>query len=249
MNLARGMILPARPISLKFGAVLSNLPEPPARFGHYGLVTQSWGMLGNNHLGSCVPCGYAHETMLLGAMAGHTISFNETVVSFDYRAMNGNQPWPLNDRGTDIQQGAEWRRTRGIHDINGIRHRIDAYAELPTGDVHALMQAVNLLGVAGVGLSLPSDADQEFEDKIPWSSTRPAPGAGHYVCAVGRNSAGNILVVTWGYLHAMSPAFFEKYNSISLAYLSREQLNGQGLSPDQYNADKLREFIGGLGTL
>lgn len=246
MNLARGL----RPIeerpTLKFAEVLHGLPRPPGAFGHYNLLHQPWGMLGNDHLGDCVVAGACHETMVLGAMAGNTIAFDDAHTIADYRAAQGNPPWPFNDHGLDMIKFAGWRRMVGIHDSRGIRHRIDAYAELTS--INQLVEASYYLGVAGVGLNLPASAEKWWAELQPWTDTSESPsGEGHYVCHVGRNSRGFNLIVTWGRLQAVSDDFLEKYKMCYLAYLSREQLNSQGFSPNQYDAAKLQSFLAALG--
>ncbi len=248
MNLKRGLLPSERPVELKFGAVLKNLPPPPNQFGHYNLVS-SWGMLLNDKKSDCVVAGAAHETMLLSAMGGRKLTFSDEWVLKDYLAMQGNPWWPFNDRGLDMEKAADYRRRIGIHDARGIRHRIDAYALLRLSDPIELMQAIDLLGVAGIGLNLPANAESAWASHQPWTDTsQPPSGEGHYVCGVGRNSQGQILVVTWGRIQAMSLDYYSKYNAgmISLAYLSREQLDSKGLSPDQYDVAKLNNFLRGL---
>jgi hypothetical protein len=247
MFLARGALAPARKIELKFADVLCDLPPAPKTFCYYGHVDQPWGMLANNHLGDCVVAGAAHETMLLNAMAGRKVVFNDDAVTTDYRAMQGNPPWPFNDRGLDMEKAADYRRRIGIHDAIWTLHKVDAYCDLDN-DTDKLIDAVNLLGAAGVGLNLPGNAESMWAEMQPWTDTsQPPSGEGHYVCAVGRNSAGLILLVTWGRLHAASVQFLQKYWMCFIAYLSREQLNNKGLSPAQYDDARLNSFLVSLG--
>lgn len=249
MNLKRGLIQPTRSVALKFGAVFKNLPDPPAAFGHYQAIP-AWGMLLNNRYSDCVVAGACHETMLWGSMAGHTIQFADGWVWKDYQAMQGNPSWPFNDRGLDMQAAADFRRRIGVHDRNGIRHRIIAYLDLPLSDPKTLAQAVDALGAVGVGLNLPANAEAAWAQHQPWKDTsQPPSGEGHYVSCVGRKANGNFVVVTWGSLQEMDPDFYSKYNGnmISLAYLSLEQLNDKGLTPDQFDRAKLESFLTALG--
>jgi hypothetical protein len=69
-----------------------------------------------------------------------------------------------------------------------------------------------------------------------------APGGdGHYIPCIGRNSLGFFLFVTWGRLQAATPAWVQTYMDEGLVYISRERLNGQGLSPQGFNAAALED--------
>ena len=65
---------------------------------------------------------------------------------------------------------------------------------------------------------------------------------GHYVPVIGRNSAGNFLVITWGRLHAATPEFVTKYMDEGIAYLSLEYLKNN-LSPEGVALDELQRQL------
>lgn len=245
--------LPARPnaVALKFSTFFNAaaLPTPPAEFGHYS-VGASWGMLGNDQYGDCVLAGAAHETMVWAFTGGKRVVFDETCVLADYSALTGFTPSnPASDQGTDMQQAASYRRKVGVEDMSGNRHLIDSYVAIDAGRADELALAVYLTGAAGVGLNLPSSAEDQFDKGQPWTVV---PGAtiegGHYVPCVGRNSDGNYLVVTWGRLHAMTPKFYETYCDEALAYVSIEALRNN-LSPEGFDAEKLRGFLAAINQM
>lgn len=239
--------LPARPgaIKLAFASYFdkSKLPVPPKHFGHIW-VQQPWKMLGNDSWSDCVFAGAAHETMVWGRM-GNTSNvgahFTDANVLSDYAAVTGFDPKkPDTDQGTDMQEAASYRRKTGIVDSEGNRHKIDAYVSLRAGHVDDLMTATYLTGAAGVGLRFPDSAMDQFDRHEAWSVVKgPAPGSGHYVPCIGRDAAGNILVVTWGRVQAMTPEFYTKFCDEAVAYLSLEALRGK-TTPDGFDEAALR---------
>lgn len=246
MNLRLGK-KPARvgSIQLRFGAYFTalNLPVPAVKIGNPGLIHQ-WGMLANDRVGDCVWAGAAHETMLLEAEAGSLIAtFTSVNVLSDYSACTGFvQNDASTDQGTDVADAAKYRQKTGIVDLTGNRHKIDIYASLRAGDVSQLALAVDLLGTVGVGVELPSNAEEQFNYGEPWDvSGTPSVVGGHYIPCVGRNSQGHFLFVTWGRLQAATPRWVMTFMDEGVAYISRERLSAKGLSPQGFNLAKLED--------
>ena len=244
--------LPARPgaVSLKFGSYFNAvaLPTPPLVFGHES-IGQDWGLFCNDRFGDCVWAGAAHEAMIWSHEGGRTVAFSDQGVLSDYSAVTGFVPAnPMTDQGTDMAVAAAYRRNTGIVDVKGVRHKIDSYTALSAGDVDQLVLAAYLTGAVGVGLRLPASAEDQFDAGEPWTVV---PGdeidGGHYVCCLGRNSRGNLLVVTWGRIHAMTPQFYQTYCDEAVAYLSLEPLKNN-LSPEGFNIDQLRADLAAIAA-
>jgi len=241
---------PARVGSIRFGFSqffsTTDLPTPPLVFGRPGLIA-SWGVLGNDRCGDCCWAGAAHETMLWRAWAGAPVpAFTDTSVMADYAHATGYDGTDASDQGTDMQAGAAYRQKHGIIDVAGGAHKIDAYVALPPGDLDQLTVSAYLFGAVGVGMELPSSAMDQFSNGEPWA---PVSGStiegGHYVPCVGRNSRGQFLVVTWGRLHAVEPAFLAQYMDEGVAYLSFEQLQGS-VNPRHFDEAGLRKALAEL---
>jgi hypothetical protein len=242
---------PARPnaVGLKFGMFFNaeKLPTPPAKFGHYGMgLGMSWGMLANDKFSNCVWAGGAHEHMVWThrSGSGQPVAFRDQDVLADYAAATGFDPAkPNTDQGTDMVEGADYRRTVGIIDASGVRHKIDSYMALRAGDADQLALATYLMGATAIGLRFPESAEKQFDNSEPWDYVLGSPlQGGHYVPCVGRNSDGNFLVVTWGRLQAMTPAFLKNYCDEALAYISLDPLKND-LSPEGFNLDQLRRDL------
>lgn len=227
----------------------TKLPTPPAgRFGHSSLV-RTWGMLGNDQAGDCVWAGAAHEEMLWHREGNTHVSFSTDNVFSDYSAVTGFIPGRDDtDNGTDMTQAASYRRKTGIIDSTGIRHQIKAYVALHPGNVDQLMQATYVFGAVGMGVQLTSHNMDQFDQGKPWATV---PGettiGGHYVPVIGRNSRGNILLVTWGRLHAAEPSWVQARMDEGLAYLSPSILDTTThLTPENFDQAKLDSYLAAL---
>jgi hypothetical protein len=238
-------------VKLAFSSIFdaSKLPLPPPEFGHWKNV-ETFHMLGNDITADCVWAGYAHEEYVFSLMGGRPrVRITTKDVWSDYAAQAGFDPKNMaaTDKGTDMAAAAEYRRTVGILDANGNRHKIDAYAMLEPGNLDQLEAAMYLTGAAGIGLNLPKSAEAQFDQQVPWTIVPHAPiRGGHYVSGLGRNTAGNIIVVTWGGLQEVTTDFLERYCDEALVYLSLEILNEKNLSPEAFDLDGLRNYLAKL---
>jgi hypothetical protein len=232
-------------VKLKFINFLHHLPPVPAVFGHEGLLPTDVGMLGNDQYGDCVWAGAAHETILWNTEAQHAVTFDEQSVLADYTAVTGFNPQdPTTDTGTDVQAAASYRRTTGILDSRGQRHRVAAYVALDS--VGEVATAAYLFGAVGVGIRVPSSAQTQFEAGQPWDVVAgDTIEGGHYVSLVGRNARGNYVVITWGRTQEVTPAFLRTYLDEAIAYISEEALVG-GKSPEGFNIAQLRQDLANL---
>jgi len=224
---------------------LSKLPTPPAEFGH-GFALSDWGMLGNDNAGDCVFAGAAHETMLWRKEAHLYYHFDDKGVLGDYSALTGFNPAdPNTDNGADMQQAAEYRRTTGIVDSLGWRHRVVAYMSLQVGNLSELYTAMYLFDSVGVGIRFPSSAMDQFNAGQPWSVVPGSPiEGGHYIPAVGRQG-GMIQTVTWGKLQLMTPEFYTAMCDEVIVYLTVENLLA-GNTPEGFSLPTLLADLASL---
>jgi hypothetical protein len=125
---------------------------------------------------------------------------------------------------------------------------VKAYLALSPGNVDQLMLAMYLFGAVGIGFKFPDSAMAQFDAGKPWDVVPgPAPTDGHYVPGLGRDSNGNIIVVTWGKVQLMTPKFYKKYCDEVVAYVSEEML----VPPTQVSLEgfKLDQLVKDLDTL
>jgi len=233
---------------LKLRALLPpRLPPVPGVLGHE--LNQSWGMLANDRYGCCAWSGSAHERMIIAAEVGilPRVHFTDRDVLDDYASTGFNSSNPDSDRGTDLGQLASYRRKIGIRDSLGRRWKDDAYAWLEPGNLDQLAQAVWLFNTIGLGVLLPSSAEDQFDRGQTWSVVRGEKGKdGHYVPIIGRNSHGNFLLVTWGRLHDATPQWVETYMDEGVVYLNKSRIMKNQRTIDNFDLPTLDAYLASL---
>ena len=224
----------------KFSAFFSapDLPTPPLVFGRPGLIND-WKLLANDTVSDCVWADAAHQVMYWNALSGREAPrFTDASVISDYSAQTGYDPKrPETDEGTDLGEASLYWQKIGVLDAMARRHRIDISVSLRPSNIDEVLLATYLFGAVSLGIQLPESAQEQFDQAIPWE---PIIGSsnlgGHCITCVGRSSRGNILVVTWGRLHAMTPGFLAQYMDEGIVSFSREMLRANDLlSPRGYN--------------
>jgi hypothetical protein len=231
----------------------TKIPAPPAQFGHEQLVPpKGWGMLGNDQWGDCAWAGPAHETMLLTTEGGKPAAFTADGVLSDYSAGTGFDPKSgppgsnPTDQGSQVRAVLGYRRTTGIVDAQGNRHKIGAYVSLNPGDLTQVYQAMYLFQVVGIGIKFPSSAMDQFNRGVPWDVVAGSPiEGGHYVCCVAKRN--NIDIVTWGALQEMTVAFFTTYCDEAWTYISTENLQANK-SPEGFDLQQLQADLAALSS-
>jgi hypothetical protein len=240
-----------RPKDFKFSvfAATIKLPSVPSRFGH-GTAYPDWKILGNDQFGDCVWAGAAHEHMLFNKVVHHVdVAFDESAVLADYAAATGfDRSDPSTDNGTDVHDALSYRRTTGIVDAAGKRHKIGAYVALRPKDWQHLEQAAFIFGAVGMGFDFPKSAMDQFNAHEPW---HPVAGAkidgGHYVPVVGSMHAPDqATAITWGRRQVFTKAFYERYNDEAWVYITPEQLRSDGTGLHGFDLQKLNSYLSAL---
>ncbi|HEV8462088.1 MAG TPA: hypothetical protein VGQ38_15415 [Gaiellaceae bacterium] len=249
------------PRDLKFSAYLTGEPLPghPRTFGHEALVP-AWKMLGNDSVGDCVIAGGAHETMLWNAECGVEVPFDDASVLSDYSAIAGYDPNdPSTDQGTDMRAALKYRRSTGLLDANGKRHKIGGFVALKPGNIDELLEAIWLFGAVAIGFEMPSSAMDQFDAGKPWSVVTGSPiEGGHYTPGCAVRGAGllsflgvsrDLVVVTWAKLQPVTLGFVAKYCDEAFAILSEEMIGNTGKSLEGYDLAQLRADLAGIPAL
>jgi hypothetical protein len=226
---------------------LSQLPKPPNNFGHENLIERkSWGMLGNDVAGDCVFAGAAHETMMWNLCGGKVAKFDDASCLKNYSAVTGYNPKiPNTDQGTDMKTAAEYRRTTGIIDANGIIHKVEAYLDIDPGNLLEHYVAMYLFDAVGIGIRFPASAMDQFRKGQVWKVVRggsPNEG-GHYIPLVAKRTF--LQSVSWGQTQPMTNLFFSTYNDESITYVSKEMLINNK-SPEGFDSDGLIKALNQL---
>lgn len=239
---------PARPhygLKLRDYITPSALPTPPENFGHEGLVPD-WKMLGNDQVGDCAIAGPFHAEMLWCAMGKKPVRVDTDCTLKEYSAITGYDPAAYDpylqtnptDGGSNVQDVAEYWRTKGLRDADGRVHKIDCYLSLEPGNLEQLYHAMYLFNAVGIGIECPEEYQEAFAKGQVWD-VLPDPHVvgGHYILGVGRRAA-HINVVTWGKTQLMTAEGYQQFNDETFVYLSEEMLIGKR-DIDGFNLDQL----------
>jgi hypothetical protein len=244
---------------LKFATyrTAAALPPPPDDWGYDNVIAAGgWGMLGNDQWGDCVWAGAAHEHILTSTVAGRPATFSDAGVLSDYSAATGFDPNAgapgsnPTDRGTNVRSALGYRRSTGIVDANGVRHKIGAYLaldlpRLQAGDFSEVAEAVYLFGAVGIGFQVPQTAETEFSEHKMWSYHAGSPNVGgHYVPIVAHRK--HIECVTWGRVQPMGAHFAEHYIDEAWAIVNPDFLDVNGKSPAGFDMAQLTADLAAL---
>ena len=239
--------LPARDaVDFKLAKYSVALAPAPAKAGHYSLVKDWQGMLGNDTLGDCVCAEAGHGTIYFNQESGKLVKISTKNVVDMYSAVTGYNPSdPNSDQGTDMQAAASWRRKTGLSDESGVKHKILAYLALSVANKPQIKQAVYYFGGFGLGIQFPDSAMTQFNAGKNWTVVKGAKiEGGHDVWVCGYDSS-YVYLVTWGKLIKASWAFVTLYMDEGLVYLSAEMLNNNK-SLEGFNATQLQADLKGL---
>lgn len=225
---------------IKFSDVFNTefLPTPPPLPFGFGQKVPVLGMLGNDSVGNCVMAGANHEHQVTNAAAGHPVAFDTAHCKQDYFALTGGT-----DSGLDIDAAAKWRISTGVQDATGKRHKVDTYIQLNHNDPIQLRAAIATFGAIGLGWDLSDDQEQQFDSGKPWALTSAKPNGWHYTACTDVNHDDMLVCITWGRLQGIMPSFLNARCNAAVAYLNLDFLNKLNLTPQGYDAPRLRAMI------
>ena len=231
MRFKRGLLPPREnAVKLKFSMYAKpSFPKRPDEFGDPDLMPD-WFLLGNSKFGNCFWAGAAHETFAWSGRLGQRVHITTKDVLSDYSDATGFNPSdPSTDAGTDMAQGAAYRRKVGILDSSGNRHKVAAYVALKPGNLEEMLNAAWLFGAASLGVTIGRNQEEQFSRGLPWDGDPGANAGGHAVPLIA-DKGGKLFIITWGKKQEVTPAFLENYCDQALCYLSPDMLkNGKSL--------------------
>ena len=229
---------------------LDNLgPAPSTSAGRSLVVDQitggNWQIEGNDTLSLCVEAAQSHAVMLWTAVNGNIVIPSQSDTVGLYSAAAGYNPAdPRTDRGSNMMQVAQYCENTGYMGV-----KLAGVYQLQPDNLEHLKWTILLGGVALVGVSLPYDAETQFNAGQPWSAhfaQRIMPGlGGHGVTAVDFDSTG-VYLVSWGKKQFAEWDWYTQNVDEVYGQLSPEWINAAGTSPGgltlQALAADLQEF-------
>jgi len=165
-------------------------------------------MYGNADYADCVWAMIGHAIQVetyfnWGASAEQTVTTNALLKGYhDVTGFDPNDP--STDQGTNIQEALDYWRKTGIVRADGSVDQILAFAEIDHTDREMVKHAIDIFDVVLVGVNLPQSAEDQFNQKKPWTLVKGSPVLGGHAILDGGyntvNSAGALehLDATWG---------------------------------------------------
>lgn len=217
-------------------AVLPELPISPLSVDDLSAVAAQPGafpMFANNRIGDCVWAAIGHAIQVL-TFLGSGIEFTvpEQALLDAYSAVTGWNPAdPSTDRGTVIQEALDYWRTKGIDG-----HKIGAFAQVPLHNRALVEAALNIFGVAIVGVNLPKSAEDQFRNHQEWTVVEGSPDLGGHCILAGAYqeiSATDVVpvAVTWADLQSISDEWWSENVVEVWVVFTQDWCNAVGLSP------------------
>lgn len=198
-------------------------------------------MFCNDRWGCCAESGSIEEVRLANALRGVTVNFDDPSVERNYHEITGFDPDDqATDRGTDVHHLYDFRKTTGIVDADGNRHKIVAYAGLTVGDFDELLVALSLFDMVGIGIQVPDYCQPQFEAGQPWHLERGRHQieGGHYIPIVGATDRHNAQLYTWGAKQGITSPFYGAFNTVAVVSLTEEMFTS-GKSAEGIDFEKL----------
>jgi hypothetical protein len=207
-------------------------------------------MFCNDRWGCCAESGSIEEVRLANALRDVTVNFNDAAVAQNYHEITGFNPDdPSTDQGTDVHDLYDYRKTTGIVDADGNRHKIIDYAGLTPGDFDELLIALSLFDMVGIGIQVPDYAETQFEAGEPWHLVqgRHSIEGQHYIPIVGAQSTSVADLYTWGAKTGIGAAFYSAMNVVAVVALTEELLTGDK-TPEGVDFKRLAADLPALNT-
>jgi len=175
--------------------IKSSLATPPASYNvltdvYKNLKTNDpnklFPMDGNDTVGDCTCAGLAHAITTYSGLVGKKTIMAKAAVLKLYYHLTGGPDTGLNE--LDVLN--YWRQ----NSVDGVE--ILAYVKLDPKNHTHVQQAIQLFGGVYLGFQVQENAQQEFENKQPWTPG-PLTNDGHAVYAVAYDQK-ELTVLTWG---------------------------------------------------
>jgi hypothetical protein len=207
--------------TLRFASYLTSaLAAPPAAYSVLDRVYDKLGtkdpsvlfpMDGNDQLGDCTCAALAHAiTCFRGLVSSKKLIMAEKAVTKLYMHLTGGVDSGMNE--LDVLN--YWRQNA----VDG--DKILGFATISPKNHAHVQQAINLFGGVYLGFQVQKGAQQEFEQRKPWTPA-PLTQDGHAVYAVAYDATG-VTVLTWGNTQKATWAWWDECVDEAYAILPPE---------------------------
>jgi hypothetical protein len=199
-------------------------------------------MFKNDEIGDCTCAAVGHMIMNMTAHQGDMVVPTDEQIVEAYSKVSGYDPRTgANDNGAYITDVLQLWQEQGI-----AGHKILGWAKV---DAEYFNLATWLFGAVDVGMQVPHNAMEQFENGEEWDLKMPDGGidGGHSVPFFNYGSEGK-KGLTWAKLQAMTNAWMTQYVDERYAVISEDWFDVTGIAPNRFNKDELWADLKALAT-
>lgn len=207
--------------NLKFARYLTpDLGPPPVEVLRTPMVESimggnDWGMMKNDQYGDCTCAALGHAEQVWQA-----IRHAKNVRPTDDQVFELYIP----KTGSDDTGRSEYEVLKYVKKHNLWHHRVYAWAEIGLNSLDYVKHAIDLFGLAYIGIALPISAQQQTVwDVTTGPDSEPGSWGGHAIDLVDYDTVGPTCI-TWGRTLKMTWSFFTRYCDEAYAILDSEWL-------------------------
>lgn len=197
-------------------------------------------MLANDRFSDCVEAAAGHSIHIwtANAQSSPTVVTEHDVLTA-YSAITGFNPNdPATDQGTNELDALNYWRKTGI-----AGHKIQAYAQINPKSKSQVKYAIDLFGVAYIGVALPLTAQTQpywHVTRGQGANAKPNSWGGHGIACTGYTKS-RVQFITWGQVMEMTWGFFVTYVDEAYALLSMpDWFTASGATPNGFNLPQLQ---------
>lgn len=233
----------------------TSMPPAPQSLDRLSVVLRALAglpMYANDEFRDCVWAMIGHAIQVLtynnwGMVGEQTVTTDALLKG--YHDVTGFDPSdPSTDQGTNIQDALDYWRKTGIARTDGSVDQILAFAEIDHADRDMVKHAIDIFEVMLVGVNLPQSAEDQFNQKQPWTLVKGSPILGGHAILDGGyhvvNSAGALehLDATWGDDTRIEEDFWNECVEETWIVITKDLMarNG-GTGPRGFNMDIFAE--------
>lgn len=223
------------PKTLKFKSYLSSLPPTPTAIDWSGKVS-NWGLLGNDQWGDCTCAAAMHLEMLWSSQAGTTVlqpNTQETLAA--YTSITGFNPAdPNSDQGANEETVLQWWYKNSF----GVGKPILGFMSIDPTNLSHIKSAIQIFGGVYAGIQVPNNAQDQFQQGLPWSGPANGIEGGHAIPLVAYDPT-YVTCITWGAKQKMDYTWLGQNLEECYVVVSPDWLNAHDSAPSGFNLTQL----------
>jgi hypothetical protein len=213
----------------KLSAIGGLMPLLPPEINYAAGMPANLGAMLNNSLGdcTCAACGHAIQTWSFNSTGTMVTPPDADIESLYEEAGDYIPGQPNTDNGAVIQTVlTDWMN--GPIDGN----ELTAFVEIDQLSVSNIQRSIYECGVVDIGFDVPSF--MPMNAGATWDVNASADNTiigGHSVDLVGYQADGTYIVISWGQLFYMTPAFMAKFCDEAYGLINAAWITASGHSP------------------